>query len=393
MARPKKATAKRANGLGTVWQRPTGLWAWQITLGKKPNGKRITKSGSSNTKTQANKDMTQALAAFHNGTLATPDQITVSEWLGKWLEGKEKSITANSLARYAQMIKHNIDPYLGSTKLQALKPIDIRAFHTALLESGLAVKTIRSIHGVLLAAFKQAMALELIHRNLADIVRPELPKQDNSIKPSQVWTAAETTAFLGVARGHHLYALFYLMLGLGLRRGEVCGLRWQHVDFERRVLTIEENLITIGSKLEVSSTKTRASHRVAELPHEAYEVLRLHQASQMDRNNLLSVVPSKDWLFTSNTGTVFRPDNIMRTFTALCDKAKVRHIRLHDLRHTHTSLSGRAGTPIAVISKRLGHARASFTADEYRHIYQDEMKTAALNLSELLGAAVPRVTN
>lgn len=389
MAKPLK---RRGNGLGSIWQRSNGFWSWQITLGYTTDDKRVAKSGSAKTKTQATKDAAAALTAHQQGILAAPDRITVSEWLDKWLEGKKSGISENTALRYAQLIKHNIAPHLGSKKLQALKPVDLRNWHTLLFESGLSPKSIRSAHSLLYSAMKRAVSLELIMRNLADVVRPELPKQDNSIKPSQVWTAQEATRFIAIARGSRDYPMLYLILALGLRRGEVCGLRWQHIDFEKSSVAIEDNLILVGSKLTVSSTKTKHSHRTLLLPPEALEVVRLHKASQIQRHTEFGVRPTRDWLFTTDTGTVFRPDNLMRTYKALCLQAGVRAVRLHDLRHTYISLAGRAGVPLGVVSKQAGHARASFTADVYRHIYKDEMQQAAINLSELL-ADTPRVHN
>jgi integrase len=396
MAKPKAPKKKRSNGDGGVWQLPTGLWRWELVLGyvRKPDGSRSrkTKSGTAKNETEAKKALTLARADKERGILATPDRITVAEWLGKWLADKRTSISANTHTRYGQLIQQNIVPYLGDTKLQALKPLDIRAWHTALLERGLSAKTIRSAHTLLNGAMRKAVALELVMRNLADVVRPELPKQDNSIKPSQVWTPQEASAFLAVARGHSLYALFYLMLSLGLRRGEACGLRWQHIDLEHGLLRVEEALVTIGSTLAVNSTKTKHSARTLQLPHEAIEVLRLHKAAQNQRHLEYGVLPAKDWLFTSQTGTVFRPDNVMRTFEALCKTAEVRRVRLHDLRHTYVSLAARAGVPLATVSRQAGHARASFTGDEYRHVFPDEMQQAVLNLSELLTAKPKRLS-
>jgi integrase len=148
----------------------------------------------------------------------------------------------------------------------------------------------------------------------------------------------------------------------------------------------------VGSKLTVSDTKTKNSKRRLLLPSEAVEVLRLHRVAQLERHTKLEILAAQDWLFTTDAGTVFRPDNLMRTYKALCLEAGVRPIRLHDLRYTYVRLAGRAKVPITVVSKQAGHARPSFTADVYRHIYADEMQQAALNLSELL-SETPRIQN
>jgi integrase len=386
MARPKATEKKRSNGDGGVWQLETGRWRWEIVLGyvTKPDGTRSrkTKSGTAKNETEAKKALTLARADKERGTLATPDRVTLTEWLAQWLEGKKATITNSSKARYAGIIKNHLIPKLGDKKLQALKPLDLRNFYNDLVEIGLTPKGIRSIHGVLFSALKQAVSLELIMRNVADVARPELPRQDNNAKAAKAWTATEAKTFLTVARGHHLFAMFYLMLGLGLRRGEVCGLRWSSVDLERKTLTVQDNLITIGSRLAISTPKTMKSRRTINLSSEMLEVLRLHQAAQAQRHLEYGVSPEQDWLFTTTVGTAVRPDNIRRVFKSLCEVARVRRVRLHDLRHTWASLSRRAGVPLEVVSEQLGHSRPSFTGDVYSHTYTNENR--AINLSELL---------
>ena len=386
MARPKQPTKRRGNGEGSVWQLANGSWRWEIVIGytRKPNGTRSrkTKSGGAKNETEAKKALALARADKERGVLATPDRVTVTEWLNQWLEGKTKTITESSKARYAGIIKNHLIPKLGDKKLQGLKPIDLRNFYNDLGEIGLTPKGIRSIHGVLFSALKQAVSLELVMRNVADVARPELPRQDNSAKAAKAWTAKEATTFLTISRGHYLYAMFYLMLSAGLRRGEVCGLRWANVDLEQKVLRVEDNLITVGSRLTISTPKTMKSRRTIKLAPELLEVLRLHQAAQTQRHLEYRVTPERDWLFTSTVGTALRPDNIMRVFLSLCEVAQVRRVRLHDLRHTWATLSRRAGVSLEEVSAQLGHSRPSFTGDVY--IHPDTNETEAINLSVLL---------
>ena len=386
---PSKApAAKRGNGDGDVWQISSGLWRWEIVLGytTKPDGsrKRETKSGTAKTRTVAKRAKALAIADKERGTLAMPDRVTLSEWLEKWLETRSARVSKNTAVSYSGIIKKHIAPHLGNKKLQALKPVDLRNYYSKLASLGLTPKTMRNIHGVLYGALEDAMKLELVMRNDANIIRPEAPPQNNNAKASQAWTAAETAQFLVAARGDRLYALFYLLLSMGLRRGEACGLRWANVDFERRMMRVEEALICVAGKAEISTPKTRKSRRPIRLPSELVEVLHLHKAAQDQMHLEHGVTPTADNLFTTAKGTPIHPDNVNRSFERLCEFAGLRRVRVHDLRHTHASLLRRAGVSIEVISEKLGHARSSFTGDVYLHTFEDEHDAATLNLSELL---------
>ncbi len=111
------------------------------------NGIRIrkTKCGAAKNETEAKKALTLARADKERGTLATPDRVTVAEWLAQWLEGKKATITDSSKARYAGIIKNHLIPKLGDKRFQALKPLDLRNFYNDLIEIGLTPKRIRSI--------------------------------------------------------------------------------------------------------------------------------------------------------------------------------------------------------------------------------------------------------
>ena len=387
MARPKTPDKKRSNGDGGVWELEAGRWRWEVVLGyvTKPDGTRSrkTKSGTAKNETEAKKALTLARADKERGVLATPDRITVAEWLEKWLVTRGARIRRNTFLSYEHIIKKHLAPNIGTKRLQALKPVDLHVMYETLATQGLTAKTLRNIHGVLYGALSDAMKLELIYRNVAGITRPEAPAQDNNIKASQSWTASEAAQFLNVARGDSLYALFYLLLSLGLRRGEVCGLRWENIDLERRSIRIDEALVCEAGKLAISAPKTKRSRRVLRLPSDSLEVLRLHKAAQEQKHLENGVQPARDWLFTTRHGTAVHPDNVNRSLERLCTVAGVRQVRVHDLRHTYASLARRAGVSLEIVSEKLGHHASSFTGDVYRHTFEDEHEEAALELSQL----------
>jgi integrase len=382
---PRKAveTRKRSNGTGSVWELETGRWRYEIVLGYKA-GKRITKSGTAANKTEAQKAAAQALTDHARGSLAMPDRITFAEWLEKWLEGKKAKLSPNTTNRYAELIRLHINPHIGKVKVQAFKPVQLREFYAMHGQGPLAPRTVRHIHNIIHGSLETALRLELVMRNVADIVKPEIASQDNTLKVAQSWTADEATRFIAAARGDTHYAMFYLLLALGLRRGEVLGLRWTNVNLEKPSVRIEEAIVSIAGKMHVTTPKTMNSRRTLRLPADVVNVLKQHKIDQERTHLENGIRPARDYLFTSETGTPIDPNNVKRIMKRIVTVAGVRLIRIHDLRHTWASLARRAGIPLEVVSEKLGHARSSFTADVYRHTFEDEHEAAALNLIQLL---------
>jgi integrase len=395
-AKPEVRTKKRTNGLGSVWKTDAGTYRWQVTLGYK-GSKRIAKSGTARNKTEAEKAIAAAVTEHARGGIAEPSKVTVQEWLEIWLEHRTPALSANTISSYRHLIHGHLVPEIGSIKLQALKPTDLRKLYTNLHTKRstaenpipLSPRSTRYVHVVLHAALKDAVKLEVVIRNVADIVKPEMADGDDNAYAAKAWTAEEATAFLKVAREHSLYTLFYLMLALGLRRGEVCGLCWANINLERQILRVVKTRICVDGKPQTSAPKTKKSRRSLKLPLEVIEVLKAHQQEQQAIHLEHEVTPTEDWLFTYDDGQPIRPDYVNQALERIALAAGVRKIRVHDLRHTYTSLARRAGVELEIVSEKLGHARSSFTADVYRHTFEDEHLAAAVSLSDLL-AARPR---
>jgi integrase len=389
------------NGSGTIYQRGE-KWCWQLSMYQ--GLKRVTVSGTCDNRTKARAALAKAITRREHGELVAPDKMTFSEWLDKWLESKRPHIRANTYIGYKNDIKHRIKPGLGHIKLQALKPIHLKGFYDDLANKKVLVggsgkrktkegnRTLspssqRQVHIIIHGALKEALKLELIHRNVADTVKPQIKKDENS-KASSAWSVEEATTFLAFAKPERHYPLFYVMLSLGLRRGEALGLRWSNIDLVNGTIKIVETLIAVDGKATQGLPKTKKGRRVIKLPFDVVDVLKAHRANQTLEHQQLQLSPAKDWVFTSFKGTPLAPDSIDGTMRRISNNASVRQIRVHDLRHTYASLARRQGVGLEVLSERLGHSKPSFTADVYRHVLEDELDHAALPLATLLS---PRV--
>ncbi|MET7762412.1 site-specific integrase [Streptomyces sp. NPDC005393] len=152
--------------------------------------------------------------------------------------------------------------------------------------------------------------------------------------------------------------MYELAVRVGLRRGEVLGLRWKDVDLSDGSVTIRQTLQRVGGELLISAPKTQRSARRVALPDECVTALRARRAQQ--QGDRLAAGDrwkegGSDLVFTTKNGTPIEPRNLNRSFTLLCDKAGVRRVRFHDLRHTCASLLHEKGADARMIMEVLGH--------------------------------------
>lgn len=352
-----------------------------MTVGVDARGRQKRKYAYARSKTEAERKLLELLVKYGAGQAADPGRVTLSEHLERWLAYKEARVKATTLAGYANLVKNHIAPEIGQVRLAKLNAYHIEQLYQAMLARGLSARMVNLAHVVLNNALGLAVRWGTLDRNPAAAVDPPRPAPT---EPAY-WTPEQAVAFLEAARGHRLFALFYLALVTGMRRGELLGLQWPDVDLERGVLHIRRNLTVAGSEIVISEPKTARARRALFLSAEAVAVLRDHQSRQeAERRQAASLWRSDcpPWVFASGVGTFTHPGNLRRTFVALLKRAGVPAIRIHDLRHTYVSLERARGTQIEVISSRVGHSRVSFTLQAYRHLYEPEERDV-LTLGEL----------
>jgi integrase len=271
---------------------------------------------------------------------------------------------------YESTVRLNLKPALGITRLNQLSVPLTQAFLNEMIASGHSVRKVDSVREILSSALGSACREELIARNVASLVR--LPKhQKSDIIP---WTTAEARGFLECTRSNPQYAALVLSTLYGMRRGEVLGLRWEDVDFERGVLRVRQQLQRSFGELQLSPLKTDAGRRDIPLVSFARDVLRTHQGQGSLTAGLV---------FTTENDTPIDPRNYSRLFKLLCKRHKVRRIKLHHVRHTTATLLKDLGVPDRDIQIILGHAHVSTTQQIYQHASM-ETRTAALEKLERL---------
>ncbi len=373
-------------------------WRLSVYLGKDPvTGKerriRKTVRGS---KKDAQKELRDLLYSIDNGTFVQPTKMTVEQYLEQWLKMHKPNIEPTTHDWYVMVCRKHIAPHLGQIQLQKLTPLAIQKFYAHKLVAGrldgkgkaLSPNTVRHIHSVLRKALNVAVKLQLIPRNPCDAVEP--PKAVK--KEASYWTPEEAAKFLKAIKGDRLYALFYTALATGLRRGELLGLQWKDIDFHNKSLTVRRVIVRRSKGTVIKKPKTEKSRATISLSSGAVEVLKKHKAQQaQERLAMGDQYHKTDFVFTTFEGKPLEPTYISGDyFRKLIEKAKVKRINFHALRHTHATILASQGVPLKVVSERLRHSSVAITGDIYSHVFTEMDREAADSFDAAMQAVKER---
>jgi integrase len=326
-----------------------------------------------------------------DGSYVARDPRTLDEWITRWLKTMAPKVRSSTLRDYANGLAR-VTERLGQMPLQALRPLDIEELYASLLKDGrrsgggLAPKTVRNVHIALRRSLADATRLGLVSRNVAALVKPPAPVRHDLV----TWTAEEVRRFLAAVEGDRLAPAYRLLASTGTRRGEALGLHWANVDLDAARIVVNRSLTLVNEELVWASPKTARSRRSLSLDPETVAVLRLHRRRQLEeRLNAGEAWRDNDLVFCNEDGSALHPSRFTRRFVSASQRAGVRQIRLHDLRHTWATLALQAGIHPKVVSERLGHATTSITLDIYSHVQPELDAHAATAVAELFGEKKP----
>ncbi|MFI5671398.1 tyrosine-type recombinase/integrase [Streptomyces sp. NPDC051704] len=406
MTAPKRKKA-RANGEGTIYQRKDGRWeAAGYVLAANGTRKRVRVYGS--TRREAADRLAEKIADSNRGLPVATADSTVGDYLTYWLGSVVvHRLRENTHTRYAACVRLHLIPGLGTKRIARLTAKDVRTFLDRLrttcqccaqgldterkkccavgecCQKRLSALTVTYVHSVLKSALEHAVREDELPRNVARNVKATT-HQPRRFRPL---TAAEARQFLDAARADRLHALYELALRTGLRKGELLGLRWEDLDLTTGTASIRHSLQrTRTGGLTHLPTKTRASERRIALPTECLHSLKKHQESQdKERKTAESAWQDSDLVFTTPTGRPLDPANLTRRFRSFLNRAGLRRIRLHDLRHSTATLLLEQGVDLVVIKELLGHAHIGVTAGVYAHVRLRLQRQAIDALGKALG--------
>lgn len=393
----KRRSKKRANGQGSIYQRKDGRWtgaAYVVTAGG--TYKRVPVYAAS--AEEVERKLTEIKSRSNRGLPAEASGWTIGSYAAYWLEHVvAPKLRPTTLARYRTLTARYILPALRKKRLAALTPAEVRLMlaRTAAARTtgrngqpederaAISARTVQQVHAVLRAMLNHAVREELLGRNVARLVQPPTPDREE-IHP---WTDAEARSFLAAARGHRQYALFVVALALGLRRGELLGLRWSDVDFATGQLRVWQTLQRVrGVGIVFGPPKSKRSRRVLTMPAVVVRAIKEHQEAQDgDRRAAKTEWAKTGLVFTTATGRHIEPRNLNTAYGRLLARSGVRPIRFHDLRHTCATLLLSRGVSPRMVMDILGHSQIAVTMNIYGHVVPAMQQEAASEMDAALG--------
>lgn len=330
---------------------------------REPDGRQ--RSKSFRTKREAQQFHAQVIQAKSIGATgpAEPSRVTVAEWLERWFKTYAPEWAATTSRHRAYICDKWVVPYVGGYRLGQLNTTAIREYRARILADGSTDKNANAVMRVLSAALGAAVEAELMQANPCASVRNlRVPRpQPRALTPKRV---EQIRAMLPTDRDRLVVSL---MAYAGLRPGEVCGLRWEHV---RDHIILVEQSAQYGT---IIATKTGRSRAIAISDALADDLAAAERTNGYvtpgDRGGIL------DW--NNWSGRVWRP--VVRAL-------KISAVP-YDLRHTFASLALHEGKSLAWVAAAMGHANQTTTLDHYSHMYQESQLATALPMSEAIRAA------
>jgi integrase len=396
----EKARRRRANGEGSIYQRASdGQWVGMAyvytTTGVR---KRRPVYGHSFDEVREKLDRLRGNSA--NG-VAVPDRtITLAGYLDHWLGQVKETKRATTWRGYESAVRLHIAPVVGPVRLEKLAGADVRRLVAVCRSKCLCClngydkfrepadqccsvgrccgrhpskRQIQFIHAVLRNALSSAVRDELVPRNVAKLVQIPTPRY----KVGKGMQLPEVKRLLSEAKSTRLYALYVVAATLGLRRGELLGLRWEDLDLDRATLTVAQTVQRVDGRLVVDETKSEASDGTVPLPKITRRVLVEHRDRQdKERIDAGEIWHDRGLVFPTSVGTPIEPRSLNRHFDGVRTRAGLPCVRLHDFRHTVVSLLLALGTPPHVVQAIARHADLDITLSIYAHTNLDAMREA-----------------
>lgn len=250
-----------------------------------------------------------------------------------------------------------------------------------MIDEGLSPKNIRDTYNNVNAAMKKAVKLRIISRNPCDAV--ELPKLKKY--RAKVYNAETIRELLDVANGTDMYLPVFLLVMVGLRRGELLALRWKDIDFKKNILKVRKNMVNGEKGSVIKSPKTEAGIRDISLGKDVVDVLRIAKCKyDEDKEEYGYGFQDLGFVIRQKDGSPYKPDSMTQKWERFIKANDLPKIRLHDLRHSNATALIQAGVNPRVVQQRLGHSDVNITLNTYTHVLPEMDMEAAEKLDAIM---------
>lgn len=345
------------------------------------------------TKKQAEKVLRKMMDDLENHTFVEDSNITVSELVMMWFELYLKDLSPTTLEGYEYQIKNYIvNQDIGKIRLQDLTTSDVQRWINSLYDESplsnkpLSAKTVKNIYHNLCAAIDKAVVLEYVKKNVCKAV--SLPKVQKYT--AEVYDEKEIQQLLNVIKGTDMELPLMIDVNLGLRRGELLALKWKHIDFEKGFVSIEDNMVEVKKEVSADRTLTKApksisGQRIIPISPSLTDYLKkAHTEYLLKKLKMGKDFFDGDYVVCQENGKPYKPNSFTDKFNKFLKKNNLKHIRLHDLRHTNATLMLTQGISPKVAQMRLGHSDYSTTMNIYSHVLESVATEAAEKIENVI---------
>ena len=359
-------------------------WQYTVELDRDPiSNKRKQKSkGGFRTKRECEKAMAEMIVQIEQGEYFESKETLLKDYLHQWLEAIKNNISEGTFVFYNDIVDKIIIPKLGLIKINKLTPLSIQNFLTSESKNKSGT-TVRHYYNVLNISLNRALKWQLIQVNPCNAV--ETPKK--SQKKIKVLSPEESNNLLEYTQScifEVMYIPVLLALTCGMRRGEILGLKWDNINFEKNILVVKNNLQLFNGTIKLTVPKTDKSARTIALLPSTIKILKEHKKNQLKQKLLhSSEYNDENFVCCWEDGRPIRPDYITQTFKKIIRHGNFLDVSFHDLRHTHATLQLLKGVNPKIVSERLGHSRINMTLDTYSHVLPEMQQQAVEKLAEI----------
>lgn len=334
-----------------------------IEIGVNPQtGKRDRIFKTFTTKREAEAFKADCISEYNKGIFVEPSALTVKALCDEWIKFKSLSLKESTVRGYKVNIESHIDPHIGNILVQKLTARHIQAMVNDMNDNGLSPRTIEYVMSNLNQILNHAVNNDIIFKNpIRGVYKPKKEK-----KKFDTYTSDELGKLISCAKNTVYEPIIIVEAYTGLRRGEILALRWQDIDFEKKTLSVCQNLVCENSSYIVTTPKTASAVRTMVIPDELVSYLKSYKTSQIRERLKNGSYNDHDLIICKSNGDYINTKTFSNAFARFLEKNNLRHIRFHDMRHTHaTLLLNECGANIKAVSDRLGHSKVQTTMDYY----------------------------
>lgn len=346
------------------------------------NGNKKQKSqGKYKTKKEAEKHLIDLKSSINNNKFVMSKDITFVDRCSKYIDDNKYNWSVLTTRNRESTISKHMNNYFKDILLKDINPTLLQSIVNNIYKDHPA-GTANNIYSFIRAVLRESYRLKEINENHCDFIKLPNKKQ---IDCSDVYSKDEAKELISKLEGKNIQAPIMLMTVLGLRYCEACGLRWEDIDFDNNIISVNQIIVYLGKEgFLFKDPKTEKSKRSLHAPD---ELMRILKRVKMEQNELKLKGILKNEYNLACLNAEFNPWSntaIRKTFKRFLKQHNIKEVRLHDLRHTNATMMLLGGTNMKIVSERLGHTDIKLSMNRYSHVIEEMDKKASDNLTEVL---------